>query len=289
LRKQFIENEAAEAAGSVTPEPVPPVIYREQPVYVPAEAPETPGTLTGKEAVTEFQKDITQTPEYRDGRIQWYSFDDEYIYEIYCQPYRTTDIELEPGEEVLETPIISEPDVWQLAAGEGVKNGLPVMHFFVKPDQSRLTTSFIIITNRRVYHTVLKSHPDYYMPIVRWKYPGDRIQNLERQLERLAVEKSEQVRRETRETYENYSFNYKIQVGLFTKVLWVPKQIYDDGMRTYIVLDETTLHQELPALFNEKKEIVNYRVDKNVLIVDALIKKMTLRLGKDKVTLKKKK
>jgi type IV secretion system protein VirB9 len=280
LRKNLIETVVQEEAENIPPEDLPKIVYIEKPVYYPEK--DGPPAVTGKEAVTQYQRDITRAPEYANGHIQRYTFNDGYVYEVHCQPYRTTDIELEPGEEVLETPFISEPDVWQLAAGEGIKNGQRVMHFFVKPDHQKLTTSLIIITNRRVYHMELKSFYDYYMPIVRWTYPGDQVN---RKIVQVREEKAER----TRETFETYSFNYKIRIGWGTKVLWIPKQIYDDGMRTYIVLDEACLHQELPALFNKKNEIVNYRVQKNVLVVDELITKMTLRLGKKKITLIKKK
>jgi type IV secretion system protein VirB9 len=279
IRKEVIEDAANAAAGNIPAEDIPQIIYMEKPVYYPEK--EGPPPATGREAVTQYQRDITKAPLYADGHMQRYTFNDGYVYEVHCQPYRMTDIELEPGEEVLETPFISEPDVWQLAAGEGIKNGQRVMHFFVKPDQQKLITSMIIITNRRIYHLELISFHDYYMPIVRWTYPDDQVR---RRIEQLKEERAERVR----ETFETYSFDYKVRVGWFTKVPWVPKQIYDDGIRTYIVLDEECLHQELPALFDKRNEIVNYRVDRNMLVVDELITKMTLRLGKKKVTLKKK-
>jgi type IV secretion system protein VirB9 len=54
-------------------------------------------------------------------------------------------------------------------------------------------------------------------------------------------------------------------------------------------LDEIVLQKKLPVLFNEKNEIINYTVNKNILYVPRLINKMTLRLGKEKVFIEKKK
>ena len=64
---------------------------------------------------------------------------------------------------------------------------------------------------------------------------------------------------------------------------------YDDGQHTYIILDEKCLNMTLPAVFNQKKEIINFNVDKNKIVINNLIEKVTLKLGKQKVTVIKKK
>ena len=80
----------------------------------------------------------------------------------------------------------------------------------------------------------------------------------------------------------------KMTHPIFNKPSWLPKQVYDDGSKTYIVHDEKSLHTELPILFNERNELVNYRIQKNIFIIDQLITKVTLRLGNVKVTIEKK-
>jgi type IV secretion system protein VirB9 len=263
--------------------PVPEVVYVEMPVYYPADSASAAAGKTGKDAVTAHLSEVTKIPEYDSGLLRRYSYHPDFIYEIHCQTYHMTDIELEPGEEVLETPYISEPDVWQIAEGTSFKDGQPVTHFFVKPDYQKQISNMIIVTNRRVYHLELKSFLDYHMPIVRWSYPLD-------VLKRQQEKKAEQERQNSAALLaENLSFNYKVTKSIFYNPPWVPIQIYDDGRRTYVVLDEACLNQELPALFNEKNEIVNYRVSRNTLVADQLISKMTLRLGKKKVTVQKKK
>ena len=57
----------------------------------------------------------------------------------------------------------------------------------------------------------------------------------------------------------------------------------------YIILDEKCLNMTLPAVFNKNKEIINFNVDKNKIIINQLIEKVTLKLGKDKVKVMKKK
>ena len=68
----------------------------------------------------------------------------------------------------------------------------------------------------------------------------------------------------------------------------MPTRIYDDGQCTYIQVQDLVLQKKLPVLFNEKNEIVNYSVHQNVFVIPRLINKVTLRLGKEKVTIQKK-
>jgi type IV secretion system protein VirB9 len=45
---------------------------------------------------------------------------------------------------------------------------------------------------------------------------------------------------------------------------------------------------EAPVLFDGGNRRVNYRVQKNLIVIDELIEKVTLRRGKEKVTIVKK-
>ena len=45
----------------------------------------------------------------------------------------------------------------------------------------------------------------------------------------------------------------------------------------------------IPTVFKGKREIVNKEVRKNIIVINELIEKVTLREGKEKVTITKKK
>ncbi|UTC77071.1 TrbG/VirB9 family P-type conjugative transfer protein [Treponema sp. OMZ 799] len=265
------------------------IVYIEKPVYRPIEDKTNElarKKLDGQETVKEAMRSALKTPErYSSGKM-FYDFDENFVYEIYCAPYRITDIELEPGEEILETPFVSEPEVWQVGAGVSKYKGLDVQHFFVKPSYSKLTTTMIIITNRRIYHILLKSFKDDYMAMVKWNYP----------IQMPYTIKSEMAHPDSKIktvlegiSPEFLSFDYKMKYSPFKKPIWLPTRVYDDGRKTYIELDEKVLNAELPALFDQKNNIINYRVRKNILIVDSLITKVTLKLNKSKVIIEKKK
>lgn len=259
------------------------VVYVEKPVYYPLEPAEK--KATGKDAAKKSFSSALQEPWKYSGGKMFYDYDENFVYEIYCQPYRITDLALEPGEMVLENPFLSESQVWEIGAGVSRKNGEDVQHFYFKPDMSGLTTSLIIITDRRVYNFLLKSFRDCYMPMVEFEYPN----TMPYKIKTDAMDKLNELRNEKNSIDPKYlSFDYKMKYSIFHKPLWLPKRVYDDGRKTYIQLDERVLHSESPVLFNKSNRRINYRVDKNLIIIDELIEKVTLRLGKEKVVIVKK-
>jgi type IV secretion system protein VirB9 len=275
----FIEEELK----SVDIEPT--VVYVDRPVYSPEEPPEK--QLSGAEAVERSASTALQTPLKFVNGVMFYPWDETFVYEIHCQPYRTTDVMLDPGEEVLEMPFLSEEKVWEVGAGVSRKNGLDTQHFFLKPSYSGLTTSMIVITTKRVYHLLLKSYRDRYMAMVRWEYP----QSMPFTVKQNAMNERSVNSLERDAALVDpalLSFDYKMTYSVFRKPVWLPKRVYDDGRKTYIELDERTLHMESPALFDGKNRRVNYRVWKTLIIIDELIEKVTLKRGKEKVTIVKK-
>ncbi|MCM1222335.1 MAG: TrbG/VirB9 family P-type conjugative transfer protein [Lachnospiraceae bacterium] len=260
------------------------VIYVERPVYYPLEKAEI--QPTGKDAANLSLDKAIQEPKKFSGGTMFYDFDENFVYEIYCQPYRITDLALEPGEMVLENPFLSESQVWEMGAGVSRKNGQDVQHFYLKPDISGLTTSMIIITDHRVYHFLLRSFKDCYMAMVEFEYPNTMPYNIKTDMltERLNSRSNTFSRIDPR----FLSFDYKMSYSIFRKPLWLPRRVYDDGRKTYIQMDEKVLHTQSPVLFNHRNERINYRVEKNLIVIDELIEKVTLRRGKEKVMVKKK-
>lgn len=265
------------------------VLYIEQPVYIPAEkASENDYTKhSGVEAVNDSLKRATQSPEnYKNGTF-FYQFNENFVYEIYAQPYHLTDIQLQAGEIVIGTPLLSEDEsVWELTAGVAKEpsTGEDIQHLFVKPTYSRQDSTLIIITDRRVYHFRLKSFSDTHMAMVKFTYPIDK---------NVWAKKEDTSGRSIENQYlrvsnpELLSFDYTIKYSRFKKPEFLPNRIYDDGQCTYIQVNEIVLQKKLPVLFNEKNEIINYSVHQNVFVIPRLINKVTLRLGKEKVTITK--
>ena len=268
------------------------IVYVDRPVYVPAD--ETPEKIpTGKDAVKKSTEGAIVSPKKYVRGAMYYDFDEDFTYEIYCQAYRTTDIVLEPGEQVLEMPFLSENQVWEIGAGVSRQGNKDVQHFFLKPSYSGLTTSMIIITDKRIYHLMLKSFKDAYMSIVKWNYPSSMPMTIKSDAMYAASNGSRQTIdgkiMSDEGDFVYPSFDYKMRYSLYKKPIWLPTMVYDDGRRTYIRMNETVLNREAPVLFNKKNEVINYRVKGNTIIIDNLIEKVTLMRKNQKVVITKKK
>lgn len=269
------------------------VVYVEKPIYIPSDEKgyEKPKAKAGLDTVKLSLNTALQEPVKYKGSHHIYDFDDTFIYQIYCAPYRITDLQLEPGEEIIEQPFCSEPEVWEIGGGISKFNGVDVQHLFLKPSYSKLTTSLIIITNRRVYHLLLKSFAESWMGVVLFNYPV-RFQYNDKTSIGSISPLSESTKIETvmeGVSPEFLSFDYKMSYLGKRKISWLPKRVYDDGRKTYIVLNEDVMNKKLPGLFDQKNNVINYRVAQNILIIDHLIEKISLKLNKDKVTIEKKK
>lgn len=259
------------------------------------EAPETiygkpadEKVLEGGEALIQHLKDVTELPKYspEQNRLKAWYFRKGHVYQLHCQTFHTTVIQLEPGEILKESPYLSETDVWRLSYGQGIVNGLDTTFLMLKPDYSGLTSTLTLLTDRRIYMIELKSYKDHYMPFASWVYP-----NYEDT--RSAFTKWENDKKLVEEfsgmNAENLSFDYKIRHSISSKPAWLPVLVYDDGQKTYIVLDKKSLNMTIPTIFKKNREIVNKEVRKNIIVINELIEKVTLRSGKQKVTVIKKK
>jgi type IV secretion system protein VirB9 len=278
------------------PEPIVAVV--ERPVFVPPVEntpaakpanPKTPVKTPVKTPAEKVRDVITQRilkPEDYDHAAVVYDFDSNLVWEVYTQRFRVTDITLKPNEKTIESPFVSDSERFILGAGIHYDNGQAVQHIYVKPTIAGLEATLIINTNERSYHIILRSYNTIHMPIVYWRYPG----RLEAQMPHNYVPFNNDV--VTPEDYvvdpPELNFNYKITYKSFSKPKWCPLLVYDDARKTYITFPDNINTAELPALFEERDEIVNYRVVRNIMIIDKQVAKLTLKLGKKSVLVERK-
>ncbi len=266
------------------------VLVVEKVVYRPElQAPEEiPRPAEGLDTVKEsYEQAVVKPADYKNGAIV-YQYNENQVFEVYAEPFQLTDIILESGETIIANPLISEDEqVWELTAGVGrnAATGENIQHLFLKPVLAGLDSTFIVITDKRTYHFRIMSFDDVHMAMVKFKYPktgtdGWNITTLNTLVSGEMVRATEP---------DLLSFDYKITYNIFKKPDWLPKRIYDDGRQTYITVDESVLHKELPVLFNENDELLNYTVRENIFIIPRLIDKVTLKLNGQKVTIEKKK
>jgi type IV secretion system protein VirB9 len=261
------------------------IVYVERPVYVPA-SETTAKRPVGLDSVKQSTEQGTIKPSDYSHAARIYDYDPDQVYEVYCQIYRTTDIHLQPGEIVIDSPFVSDNDRWIIGAGVNQQNNTVIQHIYVQPKQAGLDATLIINTNMRVYNIVLRSYTSVYMPIVKWRYQNYGLP----QVYAKDITKEIKVATEMDTIDPRFlSFDYKITFNIFKKPRWLPSRVYDDGKKTYISFDEQTLQMELPGIFENRADVVNYRVQGNIIIIDKLIERVTVKYKDERITIEKKK
>jgi len=274
----------------------PRVIEVERPVYVPEKTtqPQTPPVRGTAAVEASNAKGILKPSEYSKAAMV-YDYDPDWVYEVYTQPLRASDIRLENGEKAAEAPFISDSERWLLGAGVSYENGEAIQHIYVKPAEANLEASLIINTDRRVYHIILRSYREVHMPIVRWRYfstgmPEHYIGRVKGSGAGTAAQAGEgENGLPSYPDPRSLSFAYRINYGLFQKPSWLPERVYDDGKKTYITFPKDVLTAELPAVFENRSDVVNYRVWENIIIIDKLVTEITVKKEGREITIVKKK
>jgi type IV secretion system protein VirB9 len=268
------------------------VVFVDRPVFVPPEEkpPKTPAA--GKPSVQEANnKGVIKPSDYSHAAMVYLYHPDE-VYEVYAQPLRVSDLIMEPNERVTEIPYVSDSERWFLGAGVSYENGQPVQHVYVKPETSGISASLIINTDRRVYRIILRSYSDIHMPLVRWRYNSGMPNNyISSPQARTADVKQDGPIAENAFSGVDprfLSFNYRVQYSFFNKPVWLPNLVFDDGGKTFIQFPDLVLQRELPAVFENRKDILNYRVTGNLIVIDKLIENITVKIGRTEVSVIKK-
>jgi len=273
------------------PEIVPPeIIVAERPIYIPEKEPSR-NQSSGIEAVRNSNNSgIIKPSDYSHAAIV-YDYNPDWVYEVYAQPLRVCNIRLEPGERVLEPPFISDSERWNVGAGISLENGVSVQHIYVKPVTNGQEASLIINTDRRVYNILLRSFQSIHMPIIRWRYhsglPANYISTPQIQAQANLSDGANIDSLFTSVDPRFLSFDYRITYGYFRKPKWLPELVFDDGSKTYITFPDQTLQKEMPAVFENRRDILNYRVTGKLIIIDKLIENITVKIGKNEITVTK--
>ncbi len=213
--------------------------------------------------------------------IMNYDYVPGFLFKVYTAPLRITDIQLQPGEKIIGSPVAGDVVRWVLGNGESKVNGVTQQHLYIKPTQPGLKTTMVITTDKRTYHIELHSYQETYMAAVSWNYPQ----------EALALQQTrEKETTDTAVSVENLNFDYNVDVKKGRKPVWLPEKIFDDGRKTFIQFPEDMLNREAPVLFVMGKgakegQLVNYRMKNDYYVVDRLFERAELRLGTKKQTI----
>ena len=215
---------------------------------------------------------------------------------IVCAVLQVCDVALQAGEQV-NSINLGDTARWTVEPAITGSGGGEVQHLIIKPLDVGLETSLVVTTNRRTYHLRLRSHRKQYMPQVSFAYPEDAMAKWEAIKTREVRERRDSTMPETGEYLGNLSFDYEVSGS----AAWKPLRVYNDGSKTIIQMPATMAQGEAPTLLvvrqdgglfsDDETVMVNYRVQGNRYIVDAVFDKAILIAGvgsgQDRVTIEK--
>jgi type IV secretion system protein VirB9 len=215
-------------------------------------------------------------PAARNEKLYAYEPQQEYLVPIRIGT--PGDIVLEPGEIV---HAISTGDRSPLAEGEAprwtIKEGVseseytPIAHIFITATHPGLQQGMVVTTSRRTYHLHVKSVEKSPIRTVRWTYPPAPLKPVKNDLPLLP----------DGSTTQHYHIGYAIE-GPESPPDWLPRQVLDDGKKTYILFSPVVLYQDAPLLRlvgPNGPEVVNVRQVHTVYVIDRLISHAELRVG----------
>lgn len=234
---------------------------------------------------------------------------------ILCKPLRVTDIELEPGESIVNTPFIGDSVNWSVMPSASGSGNKLTYHIIIKPNMPDIQTNLLVHTDRRTYEFDLVSSTKMYTPRVSFVYP-DTIDHswdnfftaIGRDPRKNLIQKEQEVygtelpagrpdsrvygenkksgsgyvKVATPKTSSRLNFNYTITPRQ-KNIDWKPLRVYDDGVKTYIDMPDNLASIEAPIFMllspAGSREMVNYRLVDRTYVVDRLVKKGVLIAG----------
>jgi type IV secretion system protein VirB9 len=201
---------------------------------------------------------------------------------VICAPLQVCDIELEAQEGVKDV-LLGDSVRWSVEAASSGEGREQKIHLIVRPAEAGLTTSMIVTTTRRTYHIRLVSHESRYMARVGFSYPGLRPGELARVTERLNAPGDAA-------SPSTLDFGFRIA----GQARWRPQRVYFDGQKTYVQFPKSIKAEDMPVLFlvsDGQRQIVNYRVKKDLMIIDHEVDHAVLVSGvgwrQKKITIKR--
>jgi type IV secretion system protein VirB9 len=240
-----------------------------------------PKPVTRAPAVELANRQSLQTPDSNSfiNAMMVYDYMASALYQVYCAPQKITDVEFEPGEELVS-----------FAAGDTVRwlvdktfsgaGRTRQDHLLIKPVRAGLENTLVVTTTRRSYHLQLRSLDSTYMASVSWRYPDA---GLTQGGETAAAAAPATLH----VTPTDLEFGYSIKTVSGEPPAWKPDVVFTDGSKVYIRFPAALKNTDAPVLYvmdGDHAEIVNYRVQGNFYIVDRVFNRAELREGEDHPT-----
>lgn len=202
-----------------------------------------------------------------------------------CPRLNACMIVLEPGEELTDQPLSGDTERWIIDTSV-MGSDEPSALVIVKPQFCDISTNLLIPTDRRVYELGLVSDAceddgdvDDYTRQLRFWYPDEigakRMPEGENgTIASDSIAESDSVAHLNRE--------YSVKRGWFLNrkhYPWIPGEVFDDGVRTHIVLPESARNGELPILYvleGGDRRVLNYALRGDTIVADRVLERAVL-------------
>jgi type IV secretion system protein TrbG len=204
---------------------------------------------------------------------------------VVCAPLQVCNLALQPGE-IVNNVNLGDSVRWKITPSLSGTGGTQTTHLIIKPTDAGLVSSLDIETNRRTYAIKLVSTRSQWMPLVAFNYPDDAQAQWSAYQQTVAFGSAAT----TLPTGENTANLQFLCVSPSSGGPgWTPIRAYTDGAKTYIEFSSSLSSQAAPALValandgswfsSPSTQIVNYRVQGNRYVVDAVLDRAALISG----------
>jgi type IV secretion system protein VirB9 len=262
---------------------------------------------TGAEVLAQQPREVQEAIKDHENRGKWrvyrtaelvlYPYGEQPEPIIDCEPLRTTDIQLQPGETITDAAM-GDTERWMAtpAASGDPRNAVP--HLAVKPQAPGIATNLTIYTTKHIYHLMLRSRASHSMQEVEFYYPEELLMAMKEAGAAAANAKQQAADPPSDSTNAirvagvdpgQLNFGYALSGP---SVQWKPIRAFDDGAHVYIQMPDGMKSSEAPALLinaGSGTQMVNYRVEGDYYVVDRLFSDAMLVSGvgrdQDRVTI----
>jgi P-type conjugative transfer protein TrbG len=292
---------ACAAKQPPTPPPLNLVTEAEPKPEVPPAPPTAEQVLAAQQpevqqAIKEHDKS-GDWPIYRTPAYTLYPYNEGPQPAVDCEPLRTSDIELQPGETITDVAI-GDSERWMAtpASSGDPRDPVPLP---VKPQAPGIQTNLTIYTTKHIYHLLLRSRTSHAVQEVEFYYPEE-LTTAMKNADSAAKAQQDAAADPPGDdsgsvvkvaNIEPAQLNFTYTVG-GPNVPWKPIRAFDDGSHVYIQMPPGMKSSEAPALLvnaGSGTQMVNYRVKGNYYVVDRLVTDAILVSGvgrdQDRVTI----
>lgn len=202
---------------------------------------------------------------------------------VVCAPLQVCNLALQPGE-VVNNINLGDSVRWKITPSLSGNGGTQTTHLIIKPTDAGLVSSLDVETNKRTYAIKLISTQASWMPLVAFNYSEDAQEQWQAYHQAVGYASASEAMAGGSVNASNLSF-YCISGS----PSWAPLRAYSDGAKTYIEFSHAITFQAAPALTalandgtwftSPSKLMVNYRVQGNRYVVDAVLERAALISG----------